>query len=282
VLGGRSKRGWSAWLTAAVDDRVIAVIPIVLSNLNMIPNFHHVYKSLGGWSFALFDYYNHGVFGLLDDPATTEMSYITDPYYYRQFLTMPKLMISAASDEYLMVDDYDYFYNDLVGEKYIWIIENTGHAFDDAVQEQLVAMMETFTVSVLENYPRPTVEWTKEYTSTGGSILLTSDITPLSVSVFSAISATSDRRDWRLYVLDESHQMVSSNVTWVEGPVEDLGYGFGVQFDNPPSGYLAFYIKVTFSNPGGRVFQITTDAAVVPNNFPHPDCSGFDCNGTLV
>ena len=33
---------------------------------------------------------------------------------------MPKLMVSAASDEFFIVDDYDYFYKDLLGEKHIW------------------------------------------------------------------------------------------------------------------------------------------------------------------
>ena len=35
---------------------------------------------------------------------------------------MPKLMVSGASDEFFVVDDYDYFYNDLLGEKYIWLV----------------------------------------------------------------------------------------------------------------------------------------------------------------
>jgi len=229
----------------------------------------------------MFDYWNFGVLALIDEPELLELSYITDPYYYRQYLTMPKLMVSAASDEFFMVDDYDYFYNDLTGDKHIWIIENTGHPFDDVVQAKLVDMLETFTISVLEDYPRPSVEWTKDYTSTGGRIVLTSDTTPLSVSAFSAISVTPDRRDWRWNVLD-GFSAVRSNVTWIESPVEDLGTGFRIEFENPTSGYLGFYIRAVFSSPGGRFFQVTTDAAVVPNNFPHPDCSGFDCFGTLV
>ena len=32
-----AQRGWAAWLTAAVDERVVGVIPIVLSCLNMVP-----------------------------------------------------------------------------------------------------------------------------------------------------------------------------------------------------------------------------------------------------
>ena len=35
---------------------------------------------------------------------------------------MPKLMISSASDEFFMLDDYNYFYRQLVGEKYIWFV----------------------------------------------------------------------------------------------------------------------------------------------------------------
>ena len=43
---------------------------------------------------------------------------------------MPKLMVSAASDEFFMPDDYDYFFRDLLGEKYIWwgfIISSRNH-----------------------------------------------------------------------------------------------------------------------------------------------------------
>lgn len=36
---------------------------------------------------------------------------------------MPKLMVSGASDEFFMPDDYDYFFDDLLGEKYIWSVE---------------------------------------------------------------------------------------------------------------------------------------------------------------
>lgn len=39
---------------------------------------------------------------------------------YSKFLTMPKLMVSGASDEFFMCDDYDYFYEDLLEPKFIW------------------------------------------------------------------------------------------------------------------------------------------------------------------
>lgn len=39
---------------------------------------------------------------------------------YRDWLTMPKIIINGASDDLFMPDDYDYFFKDLQGEKYIW------------------------------------------------------------------------------------------------------------------------------------------------------------------
>ena len=34
LVAGASKRGWTSWITAAVDDRVVALVPCVMSLLN--------------------------------------------------------------------------------------------------------------------------------------------------------------------------------------------------------------------------------------------------------
>jgi PhoPQ-activated pathogenicity-related protein len=39
---------------------------------------------------------------------------------YKDFLTMPKMMVSGASDEFFMPDDYAYFFDELLGDKFIW------------------------------------------------------------------------------------------------------------------------------------------------------------------
>ena len=42
VVAGGSKRGWTTWLTGAVDDRVVAIIPIVIDVLNTdVSMMHH-------------------------------------------------------------------------------------------------------------------------------------------------------------------------------------------------------------------------------------------------
>ena len=37
MLAGESKRGWTTWMTGPIEDRVIAMAPVVLSSLNMNP-----------------------------------------------------------------------------------------------------------------------------------------------------------------------------------------------------------------------------------------------------
>ena len=41
VVSGASKRGWTTWTTAAVDQRVIAIAPAVIDMLNVEPSFEH-------------------------------------------------------------------------------------------------------------------------------------------------------------------------------------------------------------------------------------------------
>jgi len=255
---------------------------VVLTALNLTTNFHHYYRSLNGWPFAVFNYWSEGFMSVLDAPETQQMAQIIDPIYFRQYWTMPKLVIAAASDEFFMPDNFDYFYKDLIGEKHIWLVENSGHRVNLYAGDIYWQMLETFYVSVLQDYERPSLTWTKKYTATGGSIVIQANPKPLSVTVFSALSAKPNRRDWRLHVQNESFQVVSSGVEWKESPAKDVGHGFRAEFANPSSGYRAFYIRATFAGPKGRVFYETTDIAVVPNNFPYPDCSGAACQGTLL
>ena len=41
VVAGGSKRGWTTWTTAAVDKRVVAIIPCVIDLLNIEPSMLH-------------------------------------------------------------------------------------------------------------------------------------------------------------------------------------------------------------------------------------------------
>ena len=39
---------------------------------------------------------------------------------FREWMTMPKFIVSASSDEFFLIDDSHYFFDDLPGVKYLW------------------------------------------------------------------------------------------------------------------------------------------------------------------
>src|SRR5207253_11419209 len=47
IIAGASKRGWTTWLTAAVDRRVKAISPLVIDTLNMPEQLPNQIKSFG-------------------------------------------------------------------------------------------------------------------------------------------------------------------------------------------------------------------------------------------
>jgi PhoPQ-activated pathogenicity-related protein len=56
VVAGGSKRGWTTWTTAAVDKRVVAIVPVVIDMLNIEPSMQHHFGAYGFWSPAIGDY----------------------------------------------------------------------------------------------------------------------------------------------------------------------------------------------------------------------------------
>ncbi len=69
VVAGASKRGWTTWLTGAVDNRVIAIAPMVIVMLNIATQGPNQLDVWGQYSEQIDDYVNRG---LMDGLGTSE------------------------------------------------------------------------------------------------------------------------------------------------------------------------------------------------------------------
>ncbi|MGH9840519.1 MAG: PhoPQ-activated protein PqaA family protein, partial [Blastocatellia bacterium] len=73
VVAGGSKRGWTSWTTAAVDKRVVAVIPLVIDLLNIVPSFQHHLAVYGYYAPAIGDYEEMGIMKWEGSPRYAEL-----------------------------------------------------------------------------------------------------------------------------------------------------------------------------------------------------------------
>ncbi|RNA42959.1 autocrine proliferation repressor A-like [Brachionus plicatilis] len=80
MLAGKSKRGWTTWLNAALDSqRVFSAVPIVMDLLNLNTGLHQNFKAIGGWTFAFNDYYEVNITQYIDSRELFEMQKMIDP-----------------------------------------------------------------------------------------------------------------------------------------------------------------------------------------------------------
>src|SRR5207247_568534 len=86
VVSGGSKRGWTTWTTAAVDKRVVAIVPAVIDMLNMVPSFVHHWRVYGFWAPSIADYVENDIMKWSGTPRYEEMLKIVEPYSYRDRL----------------------------------------------------------------------------------------------------------------------------------------------------------------------------------------------------
>ncbi|MBM3845258.1 MAG: hypothetical protein FJ405_03095, partial [Verrucomicrobia bacterium] len=80
VVSGGSKRGWTSWTTAAVDRRVIAVVPIVIDLLNIVPSFKHHWEAYGFWAPAVGDYVRNGIMNWTGTVEYENLMKIEEPF----------------------------------------------------------------------------------------------------------------------------------------------------------------------------------------------------------
>ena len=255
VVTGGSKRGWTTWTTAAVDRRVIAIIPAVIDLLNLQPSFVHHWRVYGFWAPAVSDYVEHGVMDWMGTPQFASLMKIVEPFEYRDRLTMPKFILNSAGDQFFVPDSSQFYFDQLPGEKYLRYVPNTDHGVtrrSDAA-ESLAAFYE----SVVRGWKRPQFSWT---ISQDGQIEVVCRDRPSAVKLWTATNP--DARDFRVETIGRAYK--STDIS----PLKPGAYS--ARIPKPEKGFTAGFIELTFPTPGGSNWKFTTPVKVVPDVYPFP------------
>jgi PhoPQ-activated pathogenicity-related protein len=131
TLTGASKRGWTAWLTAATDKRVTAVVPMVIDVLNMSAQMEHQRATWGALSEQIRDYDSLALPTRLRSERGAALLSVVDPFSYRKQLTQSKLIILGTNDRYWPLDALNLYWTALPDPKRVLYVPNQGHGLRD-------------------------------------------------------------------------------------------------------------------------------------------------------
>ena len=254
VVSGGSKRGWTTWTLAAVDQRVVAIVPASIDLLNLEKSFDHHFRVYGFFAPAVKDYVEAGFMDWSGTPEYRKLLEIEEPYSYRERLTMPKFMIQGAGDQFFLPDSSRFYFDDLKGEKYLRYIPNTDHGLKgtDALESSLA-----FYQAFLNGTPRPQFTWTFE---ADGGIRVVSKDKPAAVKMWQATNP--DSRDFRLMTIGPAYRGEE---------LQPRGGGVYVgRVPKPEKGWTAYFVELTYPSGGKYPFKFTTAVRVIPDTEPFP------------
>ncbi len=247
TVTGASKRGWTTWLTAAVDPRVAAIAPMVIAMLNMRAQIQLQEQTFGGLSASIDDFARIDLPQRIDTPAGRELVSIVDPYSYRDRLTQPKLVLLGTNDPYWPLDALNEYWSGLEGEKRVLYLPNQGHELRDI--DRLIG-----SLAALHRYTehgRQLPQVTEAFREQNGRMQLAvrSDAHPRRVLAWSASSRTRDFRDARW----SSH-----------GCPRGSDDAFDCEEPSARDHYTAVYAEAQFQDPDEPGFSLSTTVHLTP------------------
>ncbi|HEY5914105.1 MAG TPA: PhoPQ-activated pathogenicity-related family protein [Verrucomicrobiae bacterium] len=253
VVAGGSKRGWTTWTTAAVDKRVVAIVPVVIDLLNIEPSMLHHFRAYGFWAPAIGDYEAFHIMDWNGTPQYHDLMKIVEPYSYRDRYTMPKFIINAAGDQFFLPDSSQFYFNDLPGVKYLRYVPNADHSLKGSdAYETLLACYN----AVLYSQPLPVFSWKPEGDR---SFRVTTKEKPTQVRLWQATNPNA--RDFRLETLGPVYRST---------PLADQGGGNYVgTVSKPEKGWTAFFVELEFPSGCQAPFKFTTQVKVIPDILPY-------------
>ncbi len=247
VVAGASKRGWTTWLTGAVDPRVAAIAPMVIDMLNMKAQTEWAEKIYGKQSDKVSAYTALKLVEQIDTPPMRQLLGWIDPYSYRTRYTMPKLLLLGTNDPYWAVNALRHYWGELPGPKLVFQTPNGGHKLGKEASETLAA----FFQMMADGEELPAMDWS---TAENGSGLLRIGVNRQAKAMY-LWTARSATRDFR-------------QAKWTVQPLEfTLGSSrASAEVENPASGYRAFMGEVVLTASTGHEYRLSTEVQVLPDH----------------
>lgn len=243
LVTGASKRGWTTWLSAVVDSRVQAILPMVYDNLNLPAQMRHQIEAWGDYSRQIDDYTEQNLPATLQTAEGRHLAKMIDPYTYRDRLTLPKLIVNGTNDAYWTQDALNQYWGDLAGPKSILYVPNSGHGLEDL--QRVVDTVAAFVRTQTSGHSFPEVTWKFAETADCVTLEIASDTPAEQASLWQASAATQDFRQSE----------------WTRRPMREEASGCFAGSAPKTSGSLAVFGEIEF-RLGGRLFTLSTQIRI--------------------
>jgi PhoPQ-activated pathogenicity-related protein len=244
TVSGASKRGWTAWLTAAVDRRVMAVAPMVIDVLNMRAQMDHQRATWGEVSDEIRDYAALDLPTRLKTARGQELLSIVDPFSYRQQLTRPKMILLSTNDPYWPLDALKLYWSELPAPKHVLYVPNQGHGLRDA--ERVIGGVSAVHRYAAAGKPMPKTEWSFAPAADELKIQVKADREARKVLVWSAQSPSRDFREAK----------------WTAQQCTKASDGYACSAARGPEGFTAVFAETSFQDEGKLPFSTTTTICI--------------------
>jgi PhoPQ-activated pathogenicity-related protein len=255
TVAGASKRGWTSWLTAAVDPRVASVAPIAIDMLNLPAQIALQRETFGGLSEQVKDYVAIDLPGRVATERGRSLMAIVDPYQYLAELTPPKLILLGTNDRYWPLDALKLYWDGLPEPKRVLYVPNQGHGVRDL--DRLIGGLTALHRYSLNGEQLPAVNWHYAAHTDRLSVDVETNRVPRRVLAWTATSTTRDFREAR----------------WRSHRCKRKDGKFACTVSRPSTGFVAMYAELWFADPGYPKFPLATVVCIAGEpGGGAPDC----------
>lgn len=241
VTAGASKRGWTTWLTAALDDpRIKAIAPMVIDMLNMPATLNYQYTTYGEYSIEIEDYVKLEIPQGTETPDGRNITTMIDPYSYRKKYDLPKIIFIGTNDPYWTVDATKHYINEIPGENLIHYVPNVGHNLGGG--KQAFEALNSFFALTLKNQKYPVCSWDAKDTQFGIDFNLNIESENLL-----------EAHLWETTSMDKDFR----NNLWLNRKLK-INDPSAIKFTKsyPKKGHQAFYVELKYKDPNGDIYSV--------------------------